>query len=95
VRYKTIYLPFYKDGAYSVSGLWILLGREKPSIKEEFEETFKVNPAFLKKIIKKENQMNNFTKTFYDTTLSLPYANSHKICKIRELDTAQKEEQEK
>jgi len=93
IRYKMFFLPSYRNKTYTVSSLVILLGKEKSIIKNEAEEVCEVNKTFLKKIIIKEKQMNKFMTKFYNKELTLPYLNRDKICKIRELDTVQNDEE--
>ena len=77
-----------------VSIVLVILGRDSTTMKRASEGMCEVNKNFLKKIIKKEKQMDKFTKKFYNVTLSLPYSNDHRICKIRELDIKQEEAEE-
>ena len=93
VKVKSIYLPSYRDRAYSVIGIIVLLGREDSSVKKGSDNICELNQNFLTKIIKKEKQTINFMKTFYDVTLNLPYTSLERVCKIRELDVVQKEEE--
>jgi len=94
VRYKIIYLPSYRNRVYNVTAVIIILGGENTVTKEEKEEKSEWNKSFLKKIIKKENQINKFMKKYYNRTLILPYTSSHKVCKIKELDVVENEEEE-
>jgi len=94
VRYKGFYLPSYRNRVYTVYGICILLGKEDPVVKAK-EEICEFNQNFLKKIIKKEKQMNAFMKKFYDIKLNPPLMNDHKICKVRDLDIVNNEEEEK
>jgi len=89
-----LYLPSYKDRVYKVFGVIVLLDRETSTMKEEYEEGSEMNENFLKKIIKKEIQMNNFAKKYYDLTLNLPHTSSNKVCRIRELNVAKSEDEE-
>jgi len=73
----------------------ILVGRENSiTIQDEADQTCEWNKTFLKKIIKKEKDINKFMKRFYDRTLILPYTSAHKVCKIKELDIIKNEEEE-
>jgi len=95
VKYKTLFLPFYQDKVYKALGITLILGKENSisSITKEPEDSCEMNQKFLKKIIKKENQMNKFMEMFYNKTLYHNHANSHLVCKIRELDVEENEEE--
>jgi len=94
VRYKIIRLPSYKDRVYSVIGIYIFLGREKSVMQEEANEKCEWNQTFLKQVIKKEKQISQFMKRFYNKTMVLPHTSSHKVCTIRELNIAKTEDEE-
>jgi len=94
VRYKVIFLPSYRNRVYHMTGIVVILGRENSFVIEDTEEKCEWNKTFLKKIIKKEKDINKFMKMYYDRTLILPHTSAHKVCKIRELNTVKCEEEE-
>ena len=89
-----IYFPTYRNRMYGVTGVIAISGRDNLSVKQDNEERSEMNELFLKKIIKKEKDINKFMKKFYDRTLVLPHTSAYKVCKIREIDPANIENEE-
>jgi len=93
IRYKMYYFPSYRNRAYDVSAVLVITGKERTVTMEEREEKCEMNKRFLKKIIRKEKEINKFMHKFYDRTLNLPYTSVHKVCRIRDLDVKDEEEE--
>ena len=87
------YFPSYRNRAYDVSAVLVITGKERTVTMEEREEKCEMNKRFLKKIIRKEKEINKFMHKFYDRTLNLPYTSVHKVCRIRDLDVKDEEEE--
>jgi len=85
----------YETNTFGMDVMLALVSKGEPYVlskNEQMGQVAQVNENFLQSMIAQEEEQNKFLLEYYDFQKEQRFTNFHKVCKIRELNPPNNEE---